>query len=148
VLVELRIPIYLLIYPNLIGVPFKIIVVDAIMCNKLLKNSYYLQRYVGCSSFQSWSWLWTHHGLQTMDQLFKSNLTFCVVCVFNLQTGEWCVHNLLFNANFEDKFKWIPDTFKKLNRAVRGFSKKFTIIPFCCNSSTLTFCWVIQNDCG
>jgi hypothetical protein len=34
----------------------------------------------------------------------KSNLTFCVVCVFTLQTDEWCVHNRLFNANFEDKF--------------------------------------------
>jgi hypothetical protein len=31
------------------------------------------------------------------------NLTFCV-CVFNLLT-EWCVHNRLFNANFEDNFK-------------------------------------------
>jgi hypothetical protein len=39
------------------------------------------------------------------DQLLKSNLTFCVVCVFTLQTDEWCVHNLLFNANFENKFK-------------------------------------------
>jgi hypothetical protein len=26
--------------------------------------------------------LWTHHALQITDQLFKSNLTFCVVCVF------------------------------------------------------------------
>jgi hypothetical protein len=48
--------------------------------------------------------LWTHHGLQIMDQLFKSNLTFCVVCVFTLQIYEWCVHNRLFNANFEEKF--------------------------------------------
>jgi hypothetical protein len=37
-------------------------------------------------------------------QLFKSNLTFCVVFL-TLQTIEWCVHNRLFNANFEDKFK-------------------------------------------
>jgi hypothetical protein len=22
---------------------------------------------------------------------------------FNLQTGEWCVHNRLFNAKFDDK---------------------------------------------
>jgi hypothetical protein len=36
-------------------------------------------------------------------QLFKSNPTFCVVCDFTLQTGEWCVHNRLFNANIEDK---------------------------------------------
>jgi hypothetical protein len=35
------------------------------------------------------------------DQLFKSNLTFCVVCVFILQPDELCVHNRLFNANFE-----------------------------------------------
>jgi hypothetical protein len=48
--------------------------------------------------------LWTHHELQIMDQLFKSNLTFCVVCVFTLQIYEWCVHNRLFNANFEEKF--------------------------------------------
>jgi hypothetical protein len=34
----------------------------------------------------------------------KSNLTFCVVCVFTLQTDEWCVHNRLFNANFGEKF--------------------------------------------
>jgi hypothetical protein len=39
------------------------------------------------------------------DQLFKYNLTFCVVCVFTVQTDEWCVHNRLFNANFEDTFK-------------------------------------------
>jgi hypothetical protein len=26
----------------------------------------------------------THHGLQITGQLFKSNLTFCVVCVFIL----------------------------------------------------------------
>jgi hypothetical protein len=31
-----------------------------------------------------------------VDQLFKSNLTFCVVCVINLQ---------LFNANFDAKLK-------------------------------------------
>jgi hypothetical protein len=29
------------------------------------------------------------------DQLFKSNLTFYVVCVFNLQADEWCVNNRL-----------------------------------------------------
>jgi hypothetical protein len=46
-----------------------------------------------------------HHGLQIIDHLFKSNLTFCVVCVFSVQTDEWCVHNRLFNVNFEDKFK-------------------------------------------
>jgi hypothetical protein len=39
------------------------------------------------------------------DHLSKSNLTFCVVCVFNLQTDEWCVHNRLFNANLEEKLK-------------------------------------------
>jgi hypothetical protein len=39
------------------------------------------------------------------DQVIKSNLTFCVVYVFTLQADEWCVHNRLFNANFEDKFK-------------------------------------------
>jgi hypothetical protein len=31
--------------------------------------------------------------------------TFYVVCVITLQTDEWCVHNRLFNANFEEKFK-------------------------------------------
>jgi hypothetical protein len=30
---------------------------------------------------------------------------FCVVCVFTLQTDERCVHNRLFKANFEEKFK-------------------------------------------
>jgi hypothetical protein len=44
-----------------------------------------------------------------MDQVFKSNLTFSVVCVFTLQTEEWCVHSRLFNANFEDKFKETSD---------------------------------------
>jgi hypothetical protein len=39
------------------------------------------------------------------DQLFISNLTFCVVCFLTLPTDEWCVHNRLFNANFVDKFK-------------------------------------------
>jgi hypothetical protein len=34
------------------------------------------------------------------DQLFKSNLTFCVVCA----DYEWCVHNRLFNSNFDGKF--------------------------------------------
>jgi hypothetical protein len=44
-----------------------------------------------------------------LNQLIKSNLTFCVVCVFTLQIDEWCVHNRLFNAYFEDKFKRTPD---------------------------------------
>jgi hypothetical protein len=51
----------------------------------------------------------SHHGLQITDQLFKANLTFCVVCVFTLQADEWCVHNQLFNANFEVKLKNTPD---------------------------------------
>jgi hypothetical protein len=34
------------------------------------------------------------------DQLFKYNLTFCVVCVFTVQT-EWLVHNQLVNAKFK-----------------------------------------------
>jgi hypothetical protein len=46
--------------------------------------------------------LTTDHEL---DQLFKSNLTYCVVCVFTLETDEWYVHNRLFNAYFENKFK-------------------------------------------
>jgi hypothetical protein len=33
------------------------------------------------------------NALPITDQLFKSNLTFCVVCVFTLQTDEWWVHN-------------------------------------------------------
>jgi hypothetical protein len=37
--------------------------------------------------------------------VIKFNLTFCVVCVFTLQTDEWCVHNRLFNANFGKKFE-------------------------------------------
>jgi hypothetical protein len=45
------------------------------------------------------------NALRITDQLFKSNLTFCVVCVFTMQTDEWCVHNRLFSANFEDKFE-------------------------------------------
>jgi hypothetical protein len=40
-----------------------------------------------------------------MDQLFKSNISFCVVCVFTVQAEEWCVHNRLFNAKFAGKFK-------------------------------------------
>jgi hypothetical protein len=45
------------------------------------------------------------------DQLFKSNLTFCVVCVFNMQFEKsvflrrWFIHNRLINANFDAKFK-------------------------------------------
>jgi hypothetical protein len=41
----------------------------------------------------------------TTDHRFKSNLTFCIVCVFTLETDEWSVHNQLFNAYFEAKFK-------------------------------------------
>ncbi|KAH0807435.1 hypothetical protein GEV33_015356 [Tenebrio molitor] len=41
----------------------------------------------------------------TTDHGFKSNLTFCVVCVFTLETDEWCVHNQLFNVYFEAKLK-------------------------------------------
>jgi hypothetical protein len=37
-----------------------------------------------------------------MDQLLKSSLTLCVVCVFSVQTDKWCVHNQLFNPNFMD----------------------------------------------
>jgi hypothetical protein len=42
-----------------------------------------------------------------MDHGSCLNLTslFVVVCVFTLPTDEWCVHNRLFNANFEEKFK-------------------------------------------
>jgi hypothetical protein len=36
--------------------------------------------------------------IKITDQLFKSNLTFCVVCVFTLQTDEWCVHIRFINA--------------------------------------------------
>jgi hypothetical protein len=54
---------------------------------------------IGCS------FKFIHHELEITDQLFKSNLTFCVVYVFTLQTDEWCVHNRLLNANFEDTFK-------------------------------------------
>jgi hypothetical protein len=35
------------------------------------------------------------------DQLFKSNLTFCVVGVFTLQTDEWCIHDRLFNDDID-----------------------------------------------
>jgi hypothetical protein len=66
--------------------------------------------YIGCSfnfllkvsvaeSIVNAPWI-TDHG-----SLFKFNLTFCVVYVFNVQTDPWCVHNRLFNANFEEKFK-------------------------------------------
>jgi hypothetical protein len=41
------------------------------------------------------------------DQLFESSLTFCVVFVFTLQTDEWCDHNRLFNANFEEIFIFV-----------------------------------------
>jgi hypothetical protein len=41
------------------------------------------------------------------DQLFKSNLTFCVVCVFNLQFEKsgFLRRVVLFNANFDAKLK-------------------------------------------
>jgi hypothetical protein len=44
------------------------------------------------------------------NQLFESNLTLCVVGVFTLQTDKCCVHNRLFNGNFEEISKWTPDT--------------------------------------
>jgi hypothetical protein len=46
-----------------------------------------------------------------------SNLTFCVVCVFTLYTDEWCVHNRLFNANFEEKFKVIQDDQNEIKKS-------------------------------
>jgi predicted small integral membrane protein len=36
------------------------------------------------------------------DQPFKSNLTFCVVCVFTLQTNEWSVHKRLQRINLNE----------------------------------------------
>jgi hypothetical protein len=49
---------------------------------------------------------------QITDQLFKANRTFCVVYVFTLQIRDplsvpnlWCIHNRLFNANFEIELK-------------------------------------------
>jgi hypothetical protein len=48
---------------------------------------------------------------RVVHQLFKSNLTFCVVCVFDLQfeksvfLREWFVHNRLVNANFDGNKK-------------------------------------------
>jgi hypothetical protein len=61
------------------------------------------------SKYALMSPLWAHHGLQITGQLFKSNLTLCVVCVFTLKTDEWCVHNRLPNINFEDTFKRTSD---------------------------------------
>jgi hypothetical protein len=53
------------------------------------------------------------NALRITDQLFKSNLTFCVVWIFTMQIDEWCVHNRnrLFNANIGEKLKWTPDIF-------------------------------------
>jgi hypothetical protein len=39
------------------------------------------------------------------DQLFKSNLTFCVFCVFNLQFEKSVFLRRLFNANLDAKLK-------------------------------------------
>jgi hypothetical protein len=36
---------------------------------------------------------------------YGSNLTFCIVCVFTVQTDEWFVHNRLFNVSFDETFK-------------------------------------------
>jgi hypothetical protein len=33
-------------------------------------------------------------------KVVKSNLTFCVVCVFTLETDEWCVHNRQMNTRY------------------------------------------------
>jgi uncharacterized membrane protein YozB (DUF420 family) len=44
-----------------------------------------------------------HLNLSTKWAL--KSVPFCLVGVFTLPTDEWCVHNRLFNANFEDKFK-------------------------------------------
>jgi hypothetical protein len=32
-----------------------------------------------------------HHGLQITNQLFKSNLTFCVVCIFTVQSRAFTI---------------------------------------------------------
>jgi hypothetical protein len=39
-------------------------------------------------------------GWRITDQLFKSNITVCIVCVFAMQTDEY-VHDRLFNANLD-----------------------------------------------
>jgi hypothetical protein len=36
------------------------------------------------------------------DQLFKYNLTFCVVCVFTLQTGEFDPSTSTWRKNFKE----------------------------------------------
>jgi hypothetical protein len=66
-----------------------------------------------------------NHGLRITDQLFKSKLTFCVVCVFSLQTDEWCAHNRLLNANFEEKFTSNIFEWKKLSSIITKRFEQF-----------------------
>jgi hypothetical protein len=65
------------------------------------------------SKLPLWNRLWTHHRITTLISCL-SNLTFCVVCVFNLQfenrcfLDEWFIHNWLFNVNFDATFIKTP----------------------------------------
>jgi hypothetical protein len=44
--------------------------------------------------------LWTHRGLQITDQLFESNLTFCDVCVLNVELVMSCNNFKIFKFDF------------------------------------------------
>jgi hypothetical protein len=81
----------------------------------------------------------THHRLQITDQLFKSNLTFCVVSVFTLQ-NVWCVHNRLFNAYFDDKFSSTPTLRRNLNKP--SIFSYFQVFRFADNTNKFSN-WIV-----
>jgi hypothetical protein len=76
------------------------------------------------------SWLWTHHSsvcrvkTQTIQKVRLHLNIWSVIC------NPWCIHNLLFNGNFEDKFKWTPDIFVKSSLYSVLYSG-FTVFEIC-----------------
>jgi hypothetical protein len=71
---------------------------------------------MGCSFkflFKEWIVNTPLVSLQSKNYNVKTHTTQKVRLDLNswsVVCNPWCVHNRLFNANFEEKFKWTPDT--------------------------------------
>jgi hypothetical protein len=65
---------------------------------------------------------------RVLHQLFKYNLTFCVVCVFNLQFDKSVFLRRFINANSDAKFNKTP--FITMLGSVKSFFFKKLLKPF------------------
>jgi hypothetical protein len=54
--------------------------------------------------------LWTHHSSISRVQTQTTLKVRLGLNSWSVMSNQWCVHNRLFNTNFEEKFKWTPDT--------------------------------------